>query len=90
MKVLSIDNAAREMAERLCVKYKWGGPGLRSGYVVPALYGVPRGGIAAALAVSRYLPGAVIVDDPRRSNSRSWSCRILATMRLRMRQRLCC
>lgn len=71
MKVLSmqeVDNAAREMAERLCVKYKWGGPGLRSGYVVPALYGVPRGGIAAALAVSRYLPGAVIVDDPRRSN----------------------
>mgnify|MGYP001589684031 CR=1 FL=1 len=63
-----VDNAARGVAKGLCDKFKWGDPDLRNGYVVPAIYGVPRGGIAAALAVARYLPGAVIMDDPQRAN----------------------
>lgn len=32
------------------------------------IYGVPRGGIAAALAVSKFIPGSVLVGDPAMAN----------------------
>lgn len=34
----------------------------------PALYGIPRGGVAAALALARHLPGAYLVDSVREAD----------------------
>jgi GTP cyclohydrolase IA len=67
MKILSMDDvdvAAKRLAKELETSAGFNHPGMQRGYTEPVLYGVPRGGIAAALAVARHLEGALITDDP--------------------------
>lgn len=41
------------------------GPGM---YKIPAIFGIPRGGIPVAYALTKFLPSAVVVDDVTKAN----------------------
>ena len=59
-----VDAAAKKVADELAANTGYNRPGMQRGYTEPVLYGVPRGGVAAVLAVARHLEGAQVVDDP--------------------------
>lgn len=54
-----IDQAAQRLAQRILESHK---------KEKLCAYGVPRGGVPAALAVARYLPGLVLTDDPEEAD----------------------
>ena len=69
IRISEVEEAAKRVAHELMHRFKWNGPGRLRGYTVPTLYGVPRGGVPAVLAVARYLEGAVIVADPAQAEA---------------------
>lgn len=58
-----LDHAAREVAQMVRAVIDTG-PGMKRNYRMPLLYGVPRGGVPAALAVLRHIPEADLTDNP--------------------------